>query len=150
VLQRVRSPGSWGLHEKLDREDEVVGPSNLKFGLTIASVSVLLTVIKIIQGSPWWIFWGSLAATLIILVLFLPSALTGANKAWLRLGLVLSKLVHPVALALMFYLSVVPMGLLLRLFGKDLLRLKWDREARTYWIERTDPRPLHQSMRQQF
>jgi hypothetical protein len=46
--------------------------------------------------------------------------------------------------------TMLPIGLLLRLFGKDVLRLKWDRKAGSYWIKRADRRPLSQSMRQQF
>src|SRR5262249_25604191 len=48
------------------------------------------------------------------------------------------------------FFTVLPTGLLLRVFGKDVLRLKWDREAKTYWIARSDTRPLRESMRHEF
>jgi len=53
-------------------------------------------------------------------------------------------------MAILFYLAVMPIGLLLRVCGKDVLRLKLERTAESYWIVRTDERPISQSLRQQF
>jgi hypothetical protein len=58
---------------------------------------------------------------------------------WLRFGALLHIVVSPVLLGLFFFTAVVPIGLGLRLFGKDPLRLK--RGAATYWIERQPPGP---------
>jgi hypothetical protein len=49
-----------------------------------------------------------------------------------------------------FYSTVTPIGLLLRAFGKDLLNLRFDRAAKTYWIDRRPPGPLPDTMRRQF
>jgi len=58
--------------------------------------------------------------------------------------------VNPVAMAVLFYLLVTPLGLLLRLFGKDLLRLRGDKTASSYWIERQPPGPPPGTMVNQF
>jgi saxitoxin biosynthesis operon SxtJ-like protein len=138
------------LHENLDREDEVVGPSNRNFGLTLGAVFGLVAALKVFYWSPWSYLWAGLGAAMLALALFCPKALTLPNKAWLRLGLVLHTIVNPVVMAILFYFTFLPIGLLLRLFDKDVLRLKWEREAKSYWIPRTDTRPLDESMRQQF
>ncbi len=79
-----------------------------------------------------------------------PPSLALANRAWLRLGLLLHRVVNPLVMAILFYLAVMPIGLLLRVCGKDVLRLKLERTAESYWIVRTDERPISQSLRQQF
>jgi hypothetical protein len=53
-------------------------------------------------------------------------------------------------MGVVFYTTVVPIGLLMRRFGKDPLRLKFDREARSYWIERDPPGPAGAQMKNQF
>jgi len=62
----------------------------------------------------------------------------------------LHHIVSPVALALVFYLAIMPTGLVMRLFGKDFLRLKLDPQAKSYWIERTPAGPAPDSMKNQF
>jgi hypothetical protein len=64
--------------------------------------------------------------------------------------MLLHRITTPVILALLFWITVVPTGLLMRAFGKDPLRLKFDRDARSYWIERTPPGPAPDSLRNQF
>jgi hypothetical protein len=91
-----------------------------------------------------------LGALMAGLALWRPDALTSLNRLWLRFGLLLHRIVSPVVMVFLFYVTMLPIGLLLRLFGKDVLRLKWDRKAGSYWIKRADRRPLSQSMRQQF
>ena len=58
--------------------------------------------------------------------------------------------VNPLVMGLLFYLTVTPTGLLMRLFGKDPLRLRFDPEAKSYWIERQPPGPAPETMRHQF
>jgi hypothetical protein len=68
----------------------------------------------------------------------------------MRLGWVLGKIVSPIVLGALFFLAVLPMGLFMRLRGKDLLRLKMDPSAKSYWIERTPPGPAPDTMKNQF
>jgi hypothetical protein len=69
---------------------------------------------------------------------------------WHRLGLLLFAVVSPIVMGVVFYTTVVPIGLLMRLVGKDPLRLKFDRAARSYWIERDPPGPAGAQMKKQF
>ena len=54
------------------------------------------------------------------------------------------------ALGLLFFVTIMPIGLVMRATGKDFLRLKRDPAAKTYWIDRTPPGPPPQSMKNQF
>ena len=56
------------------------------------------------------------------------------NRLWARFGAVLHDIVNPVIMGLLFVTSIVPIGLLMRLLGKDFLRLRRDPSAATYWI----------------
>ena len=56
------------------------------------------------------------------------------NKLWFKLGIFLGNLISPVVMGIVFFLVVTPTGLLMRLFQKDVLRLKKN-ESETYWIK---------------
>jgi hypothetical protein len=139
-----------GLHEDLQREDKIVGPSDRKFGLTIGTILALISGWKGYQGSLWAYALAGLGGLLIVLGMARPTVLAPLNKAWLQLGLVLYRVVNPVVMAVLFFGTILPMGLLMRASGKDLLRLKKDGAAKSYWLPNTEGRPLSESMRQQF
>ena len=63
------------------------------------------------------------------------------NRLWLKFGLLLHKVVNPIVMALVFFGTVLPTGLIMRVLGKDLLRLKRQPDANSYWIERRPPGP---------
>jgi len=72
------------------------------------------------------------------------------NRLWLRFGLLLHAVMNPLIMGLLFYGTVMPIGLLMRLFGKDPLNLKRDAQASSYWIMRTPPGPAPDTMSNQF
>ena len=91
-----------------------------------------------------------MAAVFAALALTWTAALAPLNKWWTKLGVLLYRVVSPIALGLMFYVAVVPVGLLMRVLGKDPLRLRRDPDAASYWIDRTPPGPTPESMKNQF
>jgi hypothetical protein len=138
------------LHEDLRRDDVTTGPSDRKFGLTLGTILALIAVVKGFERSPWGGIWGVLALLLIGSALLRPSLLSRSNHIWLKLGLLLHRIVNPVIMAVLFYGTFLPIGLLMRLLGKDPLRLKLDKTAASYWLPRADERPQSEAMRQQF
>jgi hypothetical protein len=90
------------------------------------------------------------SAVFLALTLIRPSLLHPANRLWTRFGLLLSKVTNPIFTGLLFFLVITPVGLFMRLTGKDFLRLRRDLSASTYWIERLPPGPKPESMPQQF
>jgi hypothetical protein len=138
------------LHEALRREDNTSGPSDRKFGLTLGAILAVIAVVKSIEHSSWAIIWGVSAAVLIGCALLRPALLSMPNSLWLKLGLLLHRIVNPIIMAVLFYGTIMPIGLLMRAVGKDPLQLKLDRTATSYWLPRSDERPQSDAMRQQF
>ena len=131
-------------------DEVIVGPSDRNFGFTMAAVFALIGGYGLYKASSHAPIWLGIAAVFAGLTLIRPQWLNPANRAWLKLGLVMYHVVNPVIMALLFFVAVLPIGLIMRLFGKDFLKLAWDRASSTYWSARSDPRPPAESMRQQF
>src|SRR5439155_1791377 len=106
--------------------------------------------LKLWHGHAVWIVWCAAALVFLVLAVVRPKILAPLNRLWLKLGLLLYRIVNPIVMALMFYLTILPIGLLTRLFREDPLRLKLDPQARSYWIERRPPGPEPDTMRNQF
>jgi hypothetical protein len=138
------------IHETLQREEEVVGSSNRAFGALFTAVLFLAAAYLLWQGSGRWVYWAASALILAVLTAVVPIALEPFNRLWMRLGLLLHKLTTPVALAVLFFGTALPTGIVMRLLGKDPLRLTWDEEAPSYWIPRTPPGPRPESLKRQF
>lgn len=137
-------------HEDYSREHDVDGSSDRSFGFVFAAVFLIIALWPLLShGAPriWALVVSGLFAVIAVLR---PALLSRPNKAWMRLGLLLGKIVSPVALGIMFFTVITAIGALMRATGKDPLRLKLDRSSRSYWIERTPPGPARGSMKQQF
>jgi hypothetical protein len=137
-------------HEDLTREDKVEGSSDRSFGWVFTAVFVLIGAWPLLHSNAprWWAV--GIAAAFALVTLLKPTLLSGLNRLWLKFGLLLGKIVSPIALGVLFYLVFTPTGLLMRLFGKDPLRLKLDRAGDSYWIRREPPGPPPKSMTNQF
>jgi hypothetical protein len=95
--------------------------------------------------------WSTaIAAVFLASALLRPALLRPASALWQRLGRAMHHVVSPLVLGMLFYLTVVPTGLVMRALGKDPLRLRFDRAAQSYWIERRPPGPAPESLRNQF
>jgi hypothetical protein len=144
------SPQQAGLHERYDREEEVKGSSDRGFGFVFASFFAIVALVR------WWKEHGgagwflAAAVAMLLISLIRPSLLAPFNRVWTKLALMMSKVMNPVIMGILFFLVVAPIGLLLRLFGKRPLPLGFDPAAKSYWIERKPPAPLPGSMKNQF
>jgi hypothetical protein len=137
-------------HESFQRVEEIKGSSNRSFGLVFFVFFAIVSLWPVLFGNPlrWW---TAPIALLFLLISFVaPQILTPLNRAWTRLGLLMHRVVNPLIMGLLFFVAITPMGLMLRLLGKDLLRLKRDPKAQSYWIVRDPPGPAADSMRRQF
>jgi hypothetical protein len=133
-----------------ERDEIIVGPSDRNFGFTMAAVLGLIGAWGLYKASAHWPIWLGVAAVFAIVTVVRPQSLGPANRAWLKLGLLMYKVVNPVIMAILFFGAMLPIGLLMRMSGKDFLRLARDPSAPTYWLPRVDERPQSESMKQQF
>lgn len=126
------------------------GSSDRAFGLVFATVFLLVALYPLLFGAGirWWA--AVVAAVFGACAVAVPRLLAPLNRAWTRFGLVLHKIVSPVVLGIMFFGVILPTGLLMRLLGKDPLRLAFDPAAPSYWITRQPPGPAPESFPDQF
>ncbi|MBV8752195.1 MAG: hypothetical protein JO328_04965 [Hyphomicrobiales bacterium] len=137
-------------HEDLARHGDEPRASERNLGVTFAVVLALIAVLKFYRGQGTALYWLAAAAAFLACAYFWTAPLRPLNVIWHRLGLVLFAVVSPIVMGVVFYTTVAPIGLLMRRFGKDPLRLKFDPAARSYWIERDPPGPAGSQMKNQF
>ena len=137
-------------HEDLNRDQHVEGSSDRAFGLVFAVVFLVIAGWPLFHGEAirWWS--AGVAAMFALVALVKPALLAGLNRLWMKLGILLGKVVSPIALGILFYVVITPIGVMIRLTGKDPLRLKFEPDADSYWIPREPPGPPPGSMTQQF
>jgi predicted membrane metal-binding protein len=137
-------------HENLERVEAVEGSSNRAFGLVFAGVFGVVAAWPLFGGGTprWWSL--AIAAAFAVVALAAPDRLATANRLWMHLGVALGRIVSPVATAILFYLVFTPIGWLMRVAGKDPLRLRRDAQRASYWIARTPPGPPSRSFTNQF
>lgn len=137
-------------HEDLRRDEEIEVGSDRAFGIVFAVVFLAFALWPLLSGGAIRI-WASIASALsLVAAAFFPQLLTHPNRLWIKFGILLGRLMSPIALGIIFYLVVTPTGLLMRLLGKDPLRLKSDPNGQSFWIPRDPPGPPPGSMTNQF
>jgi hypothetical protein len=138
------------MHEDLSRDEAVTPSSNRALGCVFAAALGLFGLWPIVRGAPVRPWALALAAAFLVVAWLRPALLGPLNRVWTRLGLLLHAVVSPLVMGVVFYGVVAPMGLGMRLLGKDPLRRRLDPSAASYWIERRPPGPAPDTMRQQF
>ena len=137
-------------HERLIVDDVVTVSSNRSFGIVFSVLFAFLGLGPLAQGRPVRSWALVVAAAFFLAALARPRILAPLNRLWLSFGVVLHACISPVIMGLVFYATVTPIGLVRRLLGQDPLRLRLDRDAVTYWIERHPPGPAPDTMPRQF
>src|SRR5471032_2471981 len=137
-------------HEVFSREEKVVAGSDRSFGLVMAAALAIVTSLNAWHSGRLWPWTGGLAALLLAAAWLRPAALHPLNLLWLKFGLLLHRVVNPVVMALLFFGTVWPTGLVMRMMGRDLLRLQRDPATASYWIVRNPPGPSPETMKDQF
>jgi len=137
-------------HEFGGRTMSAESSSNRSFGLLFTTCFALLAAYNAWHLGAIWPLYVGIAILFLALALLWPATLAPLNRLWTRLGLAIGMVVSPIVLALLFFLVVTPVALLMRLAGKDPLRLRQQPQDGSYWIPRQPPGPSGESMRDQF
>ena len=127
-------------------EQKIKTSSNKSFGIVFFIVFLLIALYPMTKGNDLRLW--SLIISLIFLILGLINSiiLTPLNRLWFKFGIFLGKIISPIILGIIFFLIVTPTGILLRLFGKDVINLKYNNDS-SYWIKKTGPK---NNMKNQF
>ena len=107
-----------------------------KFGLLFGLLGALAGAYLVWKGNALWPWAFAAGAVFALSGLFAPGVLRPVYTGWMKLAFVLAWVNTRLLLGLFFYLVMTPIGLLLRLFGKDLLNERIDRSAHSYWVRR--------------
>jgi hypothetical protein len=138
-------------HEKIVSHDDREPPSAKNFGLTFCVVFGVIALWPLVFRSESPRYWALALGLAFAAVAYLaPHLLKPLNLLWFKLGLLLHKSVNPLVLGIMFLLFITPIAIVLRLLGKNLIPLTFDRGKASYWIERSPPGPAPDSLRNQF
>jgi Mg2+/Co2+ transporter CorB len=117
------------------------------FGIVFSIVFLVVALYPLVN-SEGVRFWAVIVSAVFLLLAFVtPKVLTLPNKLWFKFGMLLGSIIAPIVMALVYFVTVLPTGLIMRLLGKDLLKQKLDKNAKSYWIERSEPMG---SMKNQF
>jgi hypothetical protein len=141
--------GNTSWHESLRAEEHPTGSSDRSFGFVFAAFFGFLGALALWRGHGLWFVWLPLSAIFLILALLVPTLLAPLNRLWMRLGRLLSVVVNPVVMAVLFFGVLTPVGWLMKATGKDPLRRKFEPDSRTYWIPRA-AQARASRMREQF
>ena len=110
--------------------------SNRNFGLVFFIVFMIVSLWPLTYGEPIRILLVIISMVFLILGLMNSKLLTPLNKLWFKFGMILGAIVAPIVMGLIFFLVVTPIGLIMRIMGKDLLNKKYDKKKNTYWINK--------------
>jgi hypothetical protein len=140
-------------HEILHKDESIDLPSERSFAHVMGAAFYVIAAIV------WWnsgAFNGMEIRLVIVGSLFLaigyirPLWLRPINKLWMQFGLLLFKITNPIIMLLIYTITILPIGLIMRAMGKDPLRRKKDPNAESYWIVREHPGPAPDSIKRQF
>ena len=121
--------------------------SNRSFGLVFFFVLLIVSIWPISNGESFNL-WILLISTIFLTLGLLNSTLlTPLNKLWFKLGIFLGNLISPIVMGIIFFLVVTPIGIIMQILGKDLLKIKFSKKKKSYWIIRKD---FANTMKRQF
>tara|TARA_Y100001936_G_C15556802_1_gene400234 strand:- start:10 stop:393 length:384 start_codon:yes stop_codon:yes gene_type:complete len=109
--------------------------SNKSFGIVFFVVFVVIGFYPLINQEDFRLWSLIIALIFLGLGLINSSILTPFNLLWFKFGMLLGRVVSPIIMALVFFGVVTPTGLIMKIFKKDLLKLK-RKDKKSYWIER--------------
>ena len=126
--------------------DDIKISSNKSFGIVFFVVFLLIAIYPLTHGGDIRIWSVMISFIFLVLGLLNSIILTPLNKIWFKFGILLGKIVSPLIMGIIFFLVVTPIGFIMRLLGKDVLNLKYNKN-KSYWIEKKGPKS---KMKNQF
>ena len=107
--------------------------TNRSFGILFFIVFSIISIWPVLSGGELRLWSFILAIIFLIMGITKSRFLTPFNRAWIKFGELLGVIISPLIMGLVYFLVVLPIGILMRAFGKDLLSLKFNKNIKTYW-----------------
>jgi Saxitoxin biosynthesis operon protein SxtJ len=146
----MNTSSDFGFPDREDHEPSFPRSSDRTFGLVFTAMWAAIAIAPLRHGGSIRSWAALLGATFLLSSLLGPALLGPLNRRWHKLGRMLEKVTTPLIMGMLFFLTIVPLGFIMRLLKRDALQLKWDRGAASYWMPRQPPGPPPESMRDQF
>ena len=128
-------------------KEKIKMSSNKSFGIVFFVFFLILSLYPLLNKEKLNLLFLIFSITFLILGILNSKILTPLNKVWFKFGIILGKIISPIIMGIIFFLVVTPIGLLMKILGKDLLKLKYNKKDNTYWIEKNGPKS---KMKNQF
>tara|TARA_B100000029_G_scaffold504528_1_gene583553 strand:- start:288 stop:677 length:390 start_codon:yes stop_codon:yes gene_type:complete len=111
-------------------------PSNRSFGFIFSILFFILSIyLYIFNNSSYFNFFLIISLIIFLIAIFVPKILSPFNNIWNRFSILLSKIVNPIVLGIIFYLIITPIGIIAKLFGRDILKLRKN-NVKSYWTDK--------------
>lgn len=129
---------------------EIKMGSERSFGLVFAAVFLIIALSPLTGDGGVRIWALAVGGAFAVAALAAPDILRPLNRLWFRLGLVLNKIVSPIVMGIIFFLTVTPIALIRRARNGDPLKQKLEPDAETYWMAVDPEHAARSSMKKQF
>ena len=110
--------------------------SNRSFGILFFAVFLILCLWPLKSGSNLNFYFLITSVIFLILGILNSKLLSPFNKVWIKFGEILGLIIAPIVMGIVYFVILTPVSLIVRMFGKDLLGLKFKKDNETYWIKR--------------
>ena len=110
--------------------------SEKSFGILFGVVFIIISIWPLFYSNSLRVWSLILAITFFLITFLKPSLLKPFNNAWIKLGELLGRIIAPIVMAIVYFLILTPISLLVRLFGKDLIGMKFSNDINSYWVKR--------------
>lgn len=121
--------------------------SEKSFGIVFSVVFLIIGLYPLTYSKEFYLWSIIISFIFLILAYFTPKILYIPNKLWFKFGIIIASITTPIIMILVYLISVLPIGIIIKLLGKKLIDKKFDKNIKSYWIKKSEPTG---SMKYQF